>query len=98
MGDGEFLAKNCPRCGSDEISYGYSCPPMQGHAQCHADGCEAFIADSEMGTAIRLWNAGVWQRRIVDWDDNGNPCEYEDNPALAKTEADRAALDKLGDG
>ena len=93
MSDWEFKAKNCPRCGSDEISYGYSAPPMQGHVQCHADECEAFTTADTETDAIRLWNAGSWQARIVDWDDNGNPCEYEDNPALAKTEADRAPPD-----
>ncbi len=85
MGDWKFLAKNCPRCGSDEISYGRSHPPMQGHVECHADGCEALTVDRDTDTALRLWNAGVWQRRIVDRDEDGHPCEYEDNPGLAAT-------------
>lgn len=73
--------KNCPRCGGDELSWGYSAPPFQGSVECHADGCEAYaVADNERD-AIDLWNSGVWHGRPVEWDNHGNPCEFEFNEA-----------------
>lgn len=65
--------KNCPRCGRDEISHGYSMPPMQGTVECGADGCEVVaVADSE-AQAIQMWNEGRWNYRIVDRDEDGQP-------------------------
>lgn len=65
--------RNCPNCGSDEIAHGYSCPPMMGTVECYADGCEILtVADSEYA-AISRWNAGIWDYRVVDRDDDGNP-------------------------
>lgn len=63
----------CPRCGSDEISHGYSYPPMTGIVQCHADGCEIVTTSSSEMEAIHRWNKGIWDFKVVDRDDNGNP-------------------------
>lgn len=63
--------KNCPRCGSDEISHGYSAPPMQGTVSCHSDGCEITTVAKTERQAIQRWNAGEWDFRVVDYDDNG---------------------------
>lgn len=64
---------NCPRCGSDEISHGYSWPPMRGTVECHADGCETLVVASSEDEAIELWNAGDWTHRVIDHDEMGNP-------------------------
>lgn len=69
--------KNCPRCGSDEIGYGFSFPPFQGEVCCYADGCEVITRADTEADAIHLWNSGVWHYRPIEWDDNGNPCEFE---------------------
>ena len=46
---------------------------MMGTVECYADGCEILtVADSE-DAAIRRWNAGFWDYRVVDRDDDGNP-------------------------
>jgi hypothetical protein len=72
--------KNCPRCGSDEISFGYSFPPMQGSVECHADDCEIVtVAGSEVD-AIDRWNNGKWDYRVTDRDENGNAIYAEDTP------------------
>lgn len=69
--------KNCPRCGSDGLSWGYSAPPFVGGVTCHADGCHANTTAETEEEAISLWNKGVWHYRVIDWDDDGNPCELE---------------------
>lgn len=69
--------KNCPRCGSDAIGYGFSSPTRQGDVCCYADGCEAITISETEGEAIKLWNSGVWHYRPIEWDDFGNPCEFE---------------------
>lgn len=77
--------RNCPRCGRDEISHGYSFPPMQGNVECHADGCEAVaVADTE-AEAIAIWNAGEWTHRITDRDEDGIPVLTTDGPDTALT-------------
>lgn len=67
--------RNCPKCGSDEISFGFSAPPMTGVVECHADGCEVLAVAATEDAAIALWNGGVWTHELVDRDDNGIP-EY----------------------
>ena len=82
------MVKNCPRCGSDEISHGYSIPPVQGIVSCHSDGCEiTTVAESER-QAIQRWNAGKWDFRVVERDDNGNPIWVHDGPGTATPSAD----------
>ena len=79
-----LMPKNCPRCGSDELSHGWSAPPMSGSVQCHADGCECHTVAETEQEAIRLWNAGVWHSRVIERDESGNPSEFERNPDLAR--------------
>ena len=75
---------NCPRCGSDEIAHGYSAPPLRFDVQCYADGCGSItVADTEQECAD-LWNGGLWQFRAIDWDEMGDPCEFEENRAASK--------------
>lgn len=63
----------CPKCGSDEVSYGYSAPPFQGNVQCHADGCEVVaVADTE-AKAQALWRSGEWTHEPVDRGEDGQP-------------------------
>jgi hypothetical protein len=65
--------KNCPRCGSDALSHGWSFPPMTGSVQCFADGCEVIaLADTE-AEAVAMWNDGRWNYRVTDYNDNGLP-------------------------
>jgi hypothetical protein len=46
---------------------------MQGSVECHADDCGALaIAESE-ADALVMWNAGSWNYRIVDRDEDGIP-------------------------
>lgn len=78
---GPIKVSSCPRCGSDEVSYGYSSPPMRGCVECHADGCEIIAVANSESEAIAAWNAGRWTHRAVDLDENGNPIWSEDGPA-----------------
>ena len=64
---------NCPRCGSDEISHGYSFPPRRGNVECHADGCGVLTVADDEDKAIELWNGGRWTHAIVDHDEMGIP-------------------------
>jgi ribosomal protein L37AE/L43A len=50
-----FDAKDCPFCGSDEVSYGYSYPPMVGVVECHA--CDAVLTGPTEAEAVAAWNA-----------------------------------------
>ena len=63
----------CPRCGCDEVSSGYSWPPMQGTVECHAHGCEVLVVSDTEADALARWNAGEWTHRVVDHDEMGNP-------------------------
>lgn len=69
--------KNCPRCGSIELSWGYSTPPSVGTVTCHAEGCHANITAETEEEAISLWNSGVWLYRLNGRDDNEIPSEPE---------------------
>jgi len=64
---------SCPRCGNDDLAFGHSWPPMQGSVDCHTEGCEIRTIASTEAEAIRRWNAGWWDFKIVDRDDDGNP-------------------------
>jgi len=63
----------CLRCGSDEISYGYSCPPMRGVVECYADGCLALVTARSEAEAVAMWNDGRWNYRVTGTDDDGEP-------------------------
>jgi Lar family restriction alleviation protein len=47
--------KNCPFCGGDEVSHGYTYPPEEGSVQCH--DCDAFVVADSEAEAIVKWNA-----------------------------------------
>lgn len=74
----------CPRCGSDEVSHGWSAPPMQGHVECHADECGALAVAGDEDAALALWNGGYWNYRIVGRDEDGS--EVIEAHALAALE------------
>lgn len=82
QGDAATRVRPCPRCGGDELSHGYSWPPMQGSVECYADDCGALsIADNE-AEAIAEWNAGRWSHRAVDCDEDGFAIIIAEPPAL----------------
>lgn len=63
----------CPRCGCDEIAYGYGGPPWSASVECYADDCRAIMLsyDSEE-EAISLWNKGFWTGLLFVDDDGFN--------------------------
>ena len=69
----ETAVKNCPACGSDEISHGQSWPPSRGSVECHADGCGVITVACSGHEAITLWNRGVWTHELVERDADGQP-------------------------
>lgn len=61
----------CPRCGSDEVSYGHGGPPWSANVECHNDECRAIMLDYQSESeAIILWNKGFWNG-LVSTDDDG---------------------------
>lgn len=63
----------CGACGSDEISHGFSAPPFQGIAECHADGCEVLALAKTEAQAVAALVAGQWTHRVINRDADGNP-------------------------
>lgn len=73
----EHQPANCPNCGSDELSWGYSAPPFQWQIECHEDGCGTYVVADNEDEAFSLWRRGKWTARIIEWDEDGMPCEFE---------------------
>ena len=71
--------KKCPHCGSEEISHGYSAPPVQWTVECYADGCGRLLVANTQEAAFAGWAAGEWTHRVADYDQSGNPI-YEAAP------------------
>ena len=60
----------CPKCGCDEIAYGYSLPPFLATVECFNESCRAAVVDHESElNAIMLWNGGFWNGTISVDDD-----------------------------
>jgi len=73
---------SCPKCGSDEVAFGYGGPPWCATVECHAEKCRAIIIDyhSQSRPIIR-WNAGYWHG-VVSVDDDGFSV-YREEPGYA---------------
>lgn len=70
----DFLENTvCPCCGKDELSFGYSAPPLVWTVECHAEGCEILVCASSEKEAVEKWNAGQWTHRVAGWDEHGHP-------------------------
>lgn len=74
----------CPRCGRDEIAFGYSAPPLRWSVECHADGCEILVVSDTRDEAFEKWAKGDWDYRVEDRDLEGNPI-YAPPPHLTPT-------------
>lgn len=63
----------CPRCGSDEISYGHGGPPWHFSIECYNDECRAVVLDySSESAAMTRWNRGEWDGVVLVDDDGFN--------------------------
>jgi hypothetical protein len=62
---------HCPKCGTDEVSYGYSAPPFVANVECHADGCEVVAVGQTEDEVQSLWRSGEWTHELVGRDDFG---------------------------
>jgi hypothetical protein len=63
----------CTHCGSDEIAFGYSMPPVEWTVECYADGCERLLVADTQEAAFAGWAAGRWTHKVSGRDDYGNP-------------------------
>lgn len=61
---------SCPKCGGDDVSYGYGGPPWCATVECHAEQCRAIVIDyHSRSRPIIRWNAGYWHGfTVVDED------------------------------